>query len=344
MSEFRLPRARAAVLRAAAVALALGAAGALPSLAAAPAGKDHPLVGRYEGAVLDGYQAPAFDEVGLIQGPLQNWGGARPELLKLEGKVSLYYYQLPAGRSTLEVLRNYEASLKARGFELLFSCGTANASCYRPRPGSVDTTTPYDFALALDDPEWPRLGQRGDYVRNYFGVSGRYLLARRSTPEGTVHASIALAEHRPEVGNYAFVRVVESQAMETNKIVFVDAGAMQKGLAEQGRINLYGLHFHTDKDVLRAESQPTLDEMAKLLRANPQLRLQVVGHTDAQGNEAHNKDLSQRRSVAVIAALVKAGIDPRRLGTRGAGAAEPIAPNDSEAGRAKNRRVELVRL
>lgn len=327
------------------VMAALWAAAWLPiGAAAAEPGKDHPLVGRYDGSVLEAVRTNAFDEVGLIQKPLQNWGGGKPELLKLEGKVSLYYYQLPAGRSTLEVLRNYEASLKAKGFELLFSCGTANGSCYQHRPDSGDTTTPYDFALAFDEPEWPRLGKRGDYVRNYFGTSARYLLARKSSDSGTVHASIALAEHSPEVGNHAFVRVVESKPMETGRIVFLDAGAMQKGLAEQGRVNLYGLHFDTDKDVLRAESQPTLDEMAKLLRGNPQLRLQVVGHTDAQGNEAHNKDLSQRRSVAVIAALVKAGIDPRRLGTRGAGAAEPIAPNDSEAGRAKNRRVELVRL
>ncbi|MBS0428104.1 MAG: OmpA family protein [Proteobacteria bacterium] len=325
--------------------MALSAALWLPGgLRAAEPGKDHPLVGRYEGSVLEAVRSNAFDEVGLIQKPFQNWGGGKPELLRLEGKVTLYYYQLPAGRSTLEVLRNYESSLKSKGFEVLFSCGTANASCYQQRPGSGDTTTPYDFALAFDDPEWPRLGKRGDYVRNYFGVSARYLLARKTTDSGTVHASIALAEHNPEVGNHAFVRVVESKPMESGRIVFVDAGAMQRGLAEQGRINLYGLHFDTDRDALRAESQPTLDEMAKLLRANPQLRLQVVGHTDGQGNEAHNKDLSQRRSVAVIAALVKAGIDPRRLGTRGAGATEPIAPNDSEAGRAKNRRVELVRL
>ncbi|RYE59317.1 MAG: OmpA family protein [Hyphomicrobiales bacterium] len=324
-------------------AVALLPFAALTAPAAEPA-KDHPLVGRYEGAVLEATKAAAFDEVGLIQGPLVNWGGAKPDLLKLEGKVSLYYYQLPAERSLLEVQRNYEASLKAKGFDVLFSCGTANATCYKPRPGSVDTTTPYDFALAFDNPEWPRNGKRHDYVRNYFGVSGRYLLARKAGADGTVYASIALAEHKPEVGNYAFVRVVEAKAMEGDKIVFVDAPAMQKSLADTGRVNLYGIRFDLDKDIVKPESQPTLEEMSKLMRGQPQMRLQVVGHTDAQGDAGHNKDLSQRRSVAVIAALVKAGIDPRRLSTRGAGADEPIAPNDSEAGRAKNRRVELVRL
>lgn len=312
--------------------------------AAAPPEKDHPLVGRYEGAVLDGTKVTAYDEVGLIKEPFQNWGGGKPELLKLEGKVSLYHYKLPGERSLLEVQRNYEASLKAKGFEVLFTCGTANGSCYRPRPDSANTTTPYDFALAFDDPEWPRLGSRGDYVRNYFSVSGRYLLAKKTGPAGTVYASIALAEHNAEVGNHAFVRVVESKSMESDKIVFVDASAMQKSLAETGRINLYGILFDLDKDQIRPESQPTLDEIAKLMRGNPPLKLSVVGHTDAQGDAAHNDDLSKRRAVAVIGALVKAGVDPRRFTTRGAGAAEPVAPNDSEAGRAKNRRVELVRL
>ncbi|MBN8753214.1 MULTISPECIES: OmpA family protein [Variovorax] len=313
------------------------------AFAAEPA-KDHPLVGRYEGAVLDGYKAAAYDEVGLIKEPFQNWAGGKPDLLPVEGKVTLYLYRLPRERSLLEVQRNYESSLKAKGFEVLFSCGTANASCYKPRPGSVDTTTPYDFALAFDNPEWPRLGSRGDYARNYFAVSGRYLLAKKTGPSGTVYASIALAEHNADVGNHAFVRVVETKAMEDNKIVFVDATAMQKSLAETGRINLYGILFDLDKDIIRPESQPTLDEMTKLMRGNPPLKLSVVGHTDAQGDAKHNDDLSKRRALAVIAVLVKAGVDPRRFTTRGAGSAEPVAPNDSEAGRAKNRRVELVRL
>ena len=315
----------------------------LGALAGEPA-KDHPLVGRYEGAVLDGYKAAAYDEVGLIKEPFQNWSGGKPDLLQVEGKVMLYLYRLPKERSLLEVQRNYESSLKAKGFEVLFTCGTANASCYKPRPNSVDTNTPYDFALAFDNPEWPRLGSRGDYARNYFGVSGRYLLAKKAGPTGTVYASIALAEHNPDVGNHAFVRVVETKAMEDNRIVFVDATAMQKSLAETGRVNLYGILFDLDKDVIKPESQPTLDEMTKLMRGNPPLKLSVVGHTDAQGEAKHNDDLSRRRALAVIAVLVKAGVDPRRFTTRGAGASEPVAPNDNEAGRSKNRRVELVRL
>jgi len=64
---------------------------------AAEPGKDHPLVGRYEGAVLDGYKAAAYDEVGLIKEPFQNWGAGKPDLLRVEGKVTLYLYRLPSG-------------------------------------------------------------------------------------------------------------------------------------------------------------------------------------------------------------------------------------------------------
>jgi hypothetical protein len=196
-----LPLTSTSLMKQLASRLAMLAATALLCVAApttafaAEPGKDNPLVGRYEGAVLDGYKAAAFDEVGLIKEPFQNWGGGKPELLQVEGKVTLYLYKLPKERSLLEVQRNYESSLKAKGFDVVFTCGTANASCYKQRPNSVDTNTPYDFALAFDNPEWPRLGSRGDYARNYFAVSGRYLLAKKTGPTGTVYASIALAEH-----------------------------------------------------------------------------------------------------------------------------------------------------
>jgi outer membrane protein OmpA-like peptidoglycan-associated protein len=313
--------------------------------AAEPA-KDHPLVGRYEGAVLDAYQAHAYEEVGLIDAPLQNRRrdekAARSDLLRVAGKVSLHYYKLPDGRSLREVQRNYEASLKAKGFTLVFSCATSDGSCYQPNPDRAANTAPDDFATVLDTPEWPRIGRGKHFVSTYFETSGRYVLAKYNGPAGAVYASIALAEHSPERGNFAFVRVVESKAMETDKIVFVDATAMQKSLNETGRVNLYGIHFDVDKDTIKPDSQPTLDEMTKLMRNSPQLRLAVVGHTDSQGDAGHNADLSRRRSQSVVAALAKAGIDAKRFTPRGAGASEPVAPNDTEAGRAKNRRVELL--
>ena len=115
--------------------------------------------------------------------------------------------------------------------------------------------------------------------------------------------------------------------------------------ASAGHVALYGILFDFDRDEVKPESAPTLAEIATLLRNDPALRLAVVGHTDAQGGADYNLDLSRRRADHVVAALVRGhGIDASRLQARGAGAGEPVASNDSEDGRAKNRRVELVRL
>lgn len=315
--------------------------GLLGAAVAAASGGDHPLIGRYEGAEQVGRYDTAFDEVEVMNGPISGARGAgAPGWLRLEGAVTLLYYRLPAGRSSLEVLRNYQASLEGKGFRTLFTCATGNGSCYLTRPGRSPDTAPYDFALALDaNPELPRLD--GDFIRNYFGTQARYLLARRDGPDGTVYASLSIAEH--DRGNHAFIRVVQTQPMDADKIGFVDADAMSRGIADSGRISLYGIHFDFDKDTLRDDSEPTLAEILRLLRAQPDLRLTVVGHTDAQGGAAYNQDLSRRRAATVVAWLERRGIDAARLASRGAGAGEPVAANDNEEGRARNRRVELVR-
>lgn len=93
---------------------------------------------------------------------------------------------------------------------------------------------------------------------------------------------------------------------------------------------------------MKPESRPTLDQIADLLRARPDLRLQVVGHTDNVGRPDYNLDLSARRAANVLAALVETyAVDPGRLSSAGAGQTTPVAPNDSEDGRARNRRVKL---
>ncbi len=101
---------------------------------------------------------------------------------------------------------------------------------------------------------------------------------------------------------YAQLVVAVIGAME-NKMV--DAAAMAKGLGEKGHIALYGIYFDTDKAVIKPESRPTLDEIAKLLRGQPQLNVVIVGHTDSQGTYDYNIDLSRRRAEAVAAELAK---------------------------------------
>ncbi len=103
------------------------------------------------------------------------------------------------------------------------------------------------------------------------------------------------------------------------------------------------VNFDTDKATIRPESGPTVAEVVTLLRRNPALRLAVQGHTDNVGPAAHNQQLSEARAQSVVAALTAARISPNRLQAAGFGQTQPLADNATEAGRAQNRRVELVK-
>ena len=110
-----------------------------------------------------------------------------------------------------------------------------------------------------------------------------------------------------------------------------------------GKVALYGLYFDTDKDAVRSESEPTMAEIAKLMKEDASLRLHVVGHTDNQGEPDYNLELSRRRAASVVAQLTsKYGIGANRLDAFGCGLYAPVASNEAESGRGKNRRVELV--
>jgi len=301
---------------------------------------DHPLVGRYEGAEIVGYQVAEYDETTIVEGPfspVDAIGRTGTGFKTVEGRIILIYYTLPEGRSSLEVLRNYEESLKAKGFSIQFTCATSKGTCFesgQPEGGYSLGQTVGD-AVAL-----PRLID--DYVHNWF-AEGRYLLGRLARPEGVVYASLYLGENDRD--NVAILRVVETKELEAGKIVFLEAAQLEQAIADTGRVAVYGILFDFDQDSIRPDSKPTLDEIAKLLRDKPELKLKIVGHTDNQGSAEYNLDLSRRRASNVVLALTRDyDIAADRLTSEGAGLTQPIAPNDTEEGRAKNRRVELVAL
>jgi outer membrane protein OmpA-like peptidoglycan-associated protein len=120
--------------------------------------------------------------------------------------------------------------------------------------------------------------------------------------------------------------------------------AIERELAESGRADVYSIYFTFNSDVLRPESEPTLKQIARVLARHPDWKLGVNGHTDGVGNDAYNLDLSRRRAAAVRAALVsRYGVDTTRLSTAGMGKSQPKDTNATLEGRAKNRRVELVK-
>ncbi len=142
-------------------------------------------------------------------------------------------------------------------------------------------------------------------------------------------------------GKYSVISV-ERQAM--NQDVVANADALARGLKETGHVAVNGILFDTGKTDLKPESNAAIAEVAKLLKADPALLLYVVGHTDNVGGLESNMRLSQGRAEAVVKALVGGhGIAPARLKAFGNGPYAPVSTNDTDEGRARNRRVELVK-
>ncbi len=156
------------------------------------------------------------------------------------------------------------------------------------------------------------------------------------------------------VGKEVWVRLeigIFSAPTQSYKLWIVEVAAMQQvvsanklldELNKNGFIALY-INFDTGKWDLKADGKATVAEIAKMLKAAPGLRIGIEGHTDNVGQAAANKTLSEKRAQSVMAAVVAAGIDARRLSAAGFGQEKPVADNRSEEGRGKNRRVELVK-
>ena len=132
--------------------------------------------------------------------------------------------------------------------------------------------------------------------------------------------------------------VVEKEQMRQE----ISATDMLDALNKDGFVAL-DIHFDTGKSTIRDESRPMVDQIVKLLTDNADLKLNIEGHTDNVGDAKSNKMLSEQRAKSVMDALTKAGVDGKRLTAVGYGQDRPVADNRNEEGRAKNRRVELVK-
>jgi len=278
--------------------------------------KDHPLISRYPGSAIDGYSQKEFDEYEL---PLSKAAdGKYAKTQHVEGKVTAIHYNAPSGRSALEIYRNYEAALQKAGFQTLFSCGPR--LCGEPPPAG---------AYPLDD----AFGNYSDQTR--------YLAAKLSRPQGDVYVALWVYDSSFDIKQ--FLAIVESKPMESG-LVSVSAEALGGDIRRNGHAAVYGIYFDTGKAEVKPESDAALKEIAHLLQEDPQLKLYVVGHTDNQGVLDMNLELSKRRADAVLTALTaKFGVAAARLHALGDGPSAPVASNDTEEGRSRNRRVELVK-
>jgi OOP family OmpA-OmpF porin len=134
-------------------------------------------------------------------------------------------------------------------------------------------------------------------------------------------------------------------AMISNVRIAVGAPDMRNKLMTEGKLVTYGIYFDVNKDVVKPESYGTLKEIAAILNEVPDVKVKIVGHTDSDGADAANLDLSKRRAASVKNELVKSfGVNGDRLVTDGMGESQPVAANDTPANKALNRRVEFIKL
>lgn len=139
-------------------------------------------------------------------------------------------------------------------------------------------------------------------------------------------------------GNDYYLTLLVKEAMKQD----VEASNLLEALNREGHVALY-INFDTGKSTIKPESEPIIHQIVEMMRANPEVKISVEGHTDNVGNPESNKMLSEDRANAVVTAIVAQGIDAKRLSSVGHGEDKPIADNKTEEGRASNRRVELVK-
>lgn len=277
-------------------------------------GQDHPMVSRYPGTTISQYDFKEFEEAQLLLSKPyeQNGKWVADKVLPVEGQVTYIHYKKPDTVSALQIFRNYQSALTKGGFKELFSCN---------RPCTETNLSSFQSLL-----------KARDLYLNY-SRDNQYLSAQNNN----VYVSLFVNEG----GVWLFV--IEKGEMETDKISVVGNSPIAEALNKSGRVDVYGLTFDTGKSNLKPSSKITLDELAKILTDNPQMNLDVIGHTDNVGTEESNLTLSQERSDQVVAVLVSDyGINPTRLNPLGKGQSQPVASNENEKGKATNRRVEFV--
>lgn len=299
---------------------------------------DSPIVSRFAGSVIVGYQARDFDQLTLPLGKAVGHRLSRSETV--QGKIIRIAYMVPPGKSAFEVWRNYRRALESAGFKPRFFCTSSGYEGSTDGAHGCGGTGPM---LGRIVPE--RLiealaqgGPNGAGIEATIQQGNRIFLetARLKRSSGLIDLMV-LVSHQTDRPVGVLLEICRAKAMTTDEV-----SAMQRGLAQDGHFALYGIHFATNSARITAASDPTLALMAKLMRAQPGLKVYIVGNTDDTGTLTHNLALSQARAESVVKALMARGIAPSRMAAKGIASYAPVATNGTAAGRAKNRRVELV--
>lgn len=302
--------------------------------------KDYPNLKRFEGSSIIGYEVRNFDAVEFQTSTFKEYDIAADRRiyaqppLALEGKLTRLWYEAPGQTRALELYRNYVNELASEGFKPLYDST------------SDPTTNKWSNFLASF--------HHRDTIKNNRSEHVITAANKGSIRTGTFqkdYTTVRLVAidwpkddkiFKAKEGAYIAVDILETKAMQQS-MVTVSASEISQSIIANGKIAIYGILFDSGKADIKPESKPSLEQIAEYLKAEPSVKLHVVGHTDSVGGFDNNLALSKRRAEAVATALNKDyAIAASRLISNGAASIAPVASNSNDEGRAKNRRVELV--
>lgn len=299
-------------------------------------GKDYPELPRVDRTRINGYSFSEYDAGRFVS----RFEGRKANVVMPEGKRTRIIYVGQETQSALLIFRNYQKAFSQFGeVDEVYSCQRDECLQELAR----------DIVWATEN----RIPRSTAYDQHIYGSAGNfkdpmYYYGTVLKGDSQYHVSVFTAVivsgpdslmNRP----IAHVEILEVEDFEP-ELVFIDADEMTSQLATQGHIALYGIQFDFDSASIKPASSPVVAEIAKALQAAPKLHVYVVGHSDNEGTLDYNQTLSRQRAGSVVQVLAEThGIDAGRLTAAGVGPVAPVSSNESEEGRALNRRVEIVK-
>ncbi|KAA3651723.1 MAG: OmpA family protein [Proteobacteria bacterium] len=296
---------------------------------------EHPMIERYPGQVIAWQHIENYQPYQVPVGPVSGYRQIA-DWIETEGRVTRTFYKYEGqDRSYAEVYKNYLDALNNEGFTIL------GEGMFADRKGNeVGSRQWMEVVFRVNPATKP--GAVGTMFSGTASSGGAgAIVASKERAVGTAYVLIFVEQHSK---NYigTLIDIIEVEAAETGLVV-IDAEAMGSDIEEYGRVVLNGIVFDFDKATIKPESKAAFKVIADYLNNHPDKMFYVVGHTDSKGTFVYNQKLSSDRAHAVREALINDyGIQADRLQAHGVGPLVPVFSNTSDAGRDKNRRVELV--
>ena len=302
-----------------------------------PNAQDHKLLTRYPGAKIIYFFQKDYNELkfaikpGKAEEAPQKW-------IEVAGHQTSIVYEIPQGKSTIEVMKNYEDAFNAQNAEILFKC----------KGSECDGTTAWYSAKFFKEVYGKDNRQSNGEISHYFSfgtyhVTQRYMVGKITTTDKIYYVEIGMTPTYNGKPVKVCVEVIEQEALQSG-LIAINADVIKDKLEKEGKLILDGILFDTGKATLQQSSFSVIAMVGDYLNQNPNERVYIVGHTDDVGSLDANLRLSEDRAAAVVSALMNNyGDFGTRLTPMGVGPTCPVATNETEEGRTKNRRVEIVR-